>query len=408
MGKDKERAELLAKIEAAWPHYKQHPELVRSVELASNDQLKNHLALAQIIRDTEQAKPRPEIALSPRHSDSDRELFRRIHSLRWSLDGGYTLAHDECGDWYVGPRWVPFNLYSNAEFYGHSPGAQDCARILVQSAGAEKLWGDILSKYGRPHSADTGLSARQNNHADNIAAVLPVVCAEAKAGWALIPPLRPSEYKKQRDELARRAEQLALELERFYLSRDPDDCELPGLFDFRELMTQEELDRFDQAIRITTARIANRARNRAGLPGLDWEEYNDIGEDARALGYGSNDLHTMARIDAVEVYGLMERDHTQPHLPYGGVPTLPDMLRRIARKFEEDGKCPPIKNPNLANAERNFFTRVLCKYFWTSYGDVSPAIVRDIVTMFYPQSITENDVSQMISKIKVAHPLPES
>lgn len=403
------RAALLAKIEAAWPRYNQNAELARLIELASNDELRKHLAWAETI--AEGALELPELdddkALSPRYSEDDRKLFRRILSTKWNPSGGYTLAKDECGDWYAGRAWVPFNLFSHAEYCGYGS-VQECAKTLIEAPGAEKLWRDILLRYGRDHCSGTGLDARRNNHADSIAERLPTVCADAKAGWTAIPRLTPSEFKKQRDELARRAEHIATELERFYLPRDPDVCDFPGMLDFMELMTPEKRDKLDQAIRITTHGIVNRARKEAGVVGMDWDEYNDIGKKARGLGYQSGDLHPPAREDAVAVYQLILRDHSNPTSDwgYGGVPTLPDMMRRIAGKFEADGNWPPIKSPNLGTAERSFFARALCIYFWKSYGDVSPAIVRDIVSMFYAESITEGNVSQMLAKIKAAHPLP--
>lgn len=408
MSREDIRAALLAKIEAAWPCYKKSQELVRLVNLASNDQLRNHLALAELINDETQRDPKPLMELSPRHSEESRDLFARTLSMRWNPSGEYTLARDECGDWYSGPDWVPFNLLSAAVYEGGSPEEQRCAHTLMTAPRAEQLWSAIALKYARHHVEGSGRDARRNNHVDSIAASLPAACAEAKARWRAIPRLTPSEHKKQRDELARRAQQLAQELERFYLPRDPDDYEFPGILDFMALLTHEERDRFDVAVRRVGLLITNRARNEVGAAGMDWAAYNDIGDEARSLGYQAHDLHPPARQDAYEIYDLMLPDHTRPDLPYGGVPTLPDLLRRIAAKFQEDANDPPIKNPNLGNAERNFFARFLCRYFWKSYGNVSPSIVRDIVSMFYKQSITENDVSQMIARIKAAHPLADS
>ena len=400
MAADKEgiREALLAKIEEAWPRYRENSDLVRRVELASNDVLRKHLAWAEMMRDVDPVEPKPFREPSPLMPAQQAELFRRLIATRWSPDGGYTLARDECGDWYVGPDWVPFNLLNRAESSGYHPEERRCAKILIESVGAEKLWSDIEKRYADRRTA-----------ADGIASELPTICANAKASWLSIPRLTPKDFKEQRDELARRAEQLAIELERFYLPRDPDDCELPGLLDFAELMTQEELDRFDEFIRLTTLRIVNRARRSVDAVGLDWMEYNDISEDAKALGYKSDDLHTMARSDAIEIYQLLSKDHTNYNNDFwfGGVPTLPDMMRRIAGKFREDGDRPPIKSPNLATAESSFFTRELCKYFWKSYGDVSPAIVRDIVAMFYDGGVTEGNVSQIIAKVKAAYPLPQ-
>lgn len=330
--------------------------------------------------------------LSPRFSPEERELFRRLANARFGRKGNYILAREEAAGQYTGPDWMPFNLWQTAEYDRGLEG--DCARTLGNGAGAEKLWAAITARYHRT---------------DSIALSLPSVCADAKARWRVTPRATPSEYREQREKLSRNAEQLAVELERFYVHRDPDAHEFPGMLDFAELMTQPELDRLDEAIRYVAWGIASRALSDAGQTLPTWGEYNAIGEKARALGYSDDDLVTPAREAARAIYGLMQRDHvTYMRRPfdYGGVPTLPDLLRRIAGKFAEDGQDAPIARPNLANAERNFFTRALCKYFWTSFGDVSPAIVRDVVCMFYPQGIDENEVSQMAAKVREAHPLP--
>lgn len=309
---------------------------------------------------------------------------------------GYILAKDECS-WYDGPDWVPFNIWQSAEYGGNSSIERECARRLIDSPGAKELWEAIAKRYER---------------ADGVSGNLAVVCGDALESWRFMPRDTPSDFKEGREQLARRAEQLALELERFFMPRDADEHEWPGLLDVMQLMTKQQLDQFDQAIRITTFQVANSARVSAGLPRMDWEEYNDIGDAARAMGYQSDQpyredyIPSPARNDAFGVYGLLQPDHTRPDLPYGGVPTLPDMLRRIAGKFREDGDIPPLTRPNLANAERNFFTRFLCKYFWKSFRDVSPAIVRDVVSMFYPQGIGENDVSQVVAQVKRDYPLP--
>lgn len=394
MDRDEIRAVLQAKIKAAWPKYVDNPVLARAVELGSNDDLRRYLAQAELLRDTRPEKRKEWHEPSPRIPADEAELMRLVLMTRTGNElppHHYVLACDEIHA-YDGPAWVPFNLWGQFKYEGRGPLVSQCARELIESAGAEALWAAIAKKYPRP---------------DWISVNLAVVCADAKANWQAMPRDTPSDFKEGRENLARRAEQLAIELERFYLPRDPDECELPGLLDFAELMTQEELDRFDQAIRLAAMRIANRARKQAGVCGMDWDEYNDIGKEARALGYQTADLHTPARQDATEIYQLLQKDHTNYNNDhwYGGVPTLPDMMRRIAQKFREDGDMPPLTRPNLANAERNFFTRFLCKYFWTSFGDVSPAIVRDIVSMFYPQGIGENDVSQVVAQVKRSYPL---
>lgn len=332
--------------------------------------------------------------LSPLKSSEDREIYDRVANARFGGAHRYMLARDECGDLYTGPAWAPFNLWHSAE-YGHGA-ERDCARVLCYGTGAEMLWAEIAARYPEP---------------DSVALSLPTVCADAKARWAAIPRLTPSEFRKHVEKLARQAEQLAVELERFNLPRDPDTYEFPGLLDFTELMTKEEQAQLDHAIRINTYIVANNARNRAGLPPNTWGEYNDIGDDARALGYQNEQpyrpgyIHTPSRTDAHYIYSLMLCDHTRPDWPYGGVPSLPDMLRRIAGKFAESAMVAPLARPNHPNAERNFFARLVCKYFWQSWAGISPAIVRDVVCMFHPQGIDENEVSQMAAPVKAKFPL---
>ncbi len=388
MGRDREtvRAALLAKLEATWARYKENPELRRMVDRASNADLRKHLAWAECLSET--ALESDADTLSPRYSDDDRRTFGRMRHARWSPHGmGYSLAANECS-WYRGPDWVPFNLWQTAE-YGQGS-VRDCAEVLCYGTGAEQLWAAIAAKYSRP---------------DGVALSLPMVCAEAKSRWAVTPRDKPSDYREQRETLARHARQLAVELERFFLPRDPDDYEFSGLLDFTELMTVEELACLDHATRLTSHVIGNRALRRAGLRPVAWDEYNDIGDKARELGWRDEDLHAPAREDAMDIYALMQRDHSRPDWPYGGIPPLPDMLRRIAGRFAEDGQDAPIARPNLPNAERNFFARAVCKYFWQSRADISPAIVRDVVCMFYSQGMGENEVSQMAARVKAAHPL---
>lgn len=389
MGRDRDtvRVALLAKLEATWPRYRDSPELRRRVEAASNAELRKHLAWAELMSET--ALEPDADTLSPRFSEHERKSFGRIRHAHWSsVASAYALARDVCS-WYAGPDWTPFNLWQTAE-YGSGLVAS-CAKVLSSEAGAETLWASIAAKYPRP---------------DAVALTLPMVCAEAKARWRDIPRMTPSKFRANRERLAKHAEQLALELERFYLPRDPDDCEFAGLWDFAELLTQEELDKLDASIRHTTANIANRALERVGHHHMDWDRYNGTGDESQ--GSGLNGDLPPARLDARDVYSLLQRDHVahwQFDYEYVGVPTLPDMLRRIARKFAEDGQDAPLQRPNRPNAERNFFARAVCKYFWQSHACVSPAIVRDIVCMFYPQGIDENEVSQLAARVKAAHPL---
>jgi hypothetical protein len=391
-GRDDVRAELLAKIEAEFPRYRENSRLVREIELASHDDLRKHLAWAEELSDTTPLEAGDWIEPSPRMSAGESDLMRKILSSRNGVvlrtgevkpPHTYILAIEEC-EWYSGPSWVPFNLWQVAEYGGNSSLERICANKLLNATKAQDLWSAIASKYSEPDMISVNLAA---------------ICANAEAAWQVTPRDTPSYFRDGRERLARSAEKIAHELERFYLPRDEDEHELPGLLDFTQLLTREEEERFDQAIRITTARIVNGAREMLEAPRMSWEQYNESEEDAR---------YSFARMDAHQVYALLLSDHSAPQNTdfYGGVPTLPDLLRRIAKKFREDADLPPLSRPNLANAKRNFFTRAICKYFWRSFGDVSPAIVRDIVSVFFDQGIGENEVSQILAKVKRDYPLP--
>lgn len=388
MGKDAElthdeiRAILIEKIRAAWPGTLPDS-LERDIELASIAGLRQRLAVAEVARDMEPHEPKewepPEP--SPLIPERERELMRRGLNTRTGNENPihtYVLARDECARFYSGPPWVPFNLWGLHEYRSQHPLITECAAKLIGHPDAEDLWDTIKQRYERP---------------DNIAAQLPVVCANAIADWRTLPKMTPSEYKSQREDLARKARQLATELDRFFLARDPDGQELPGLMDFTQLMTDEELTRFDTAIVRTTGMIVNRARRAAGARELDMYEYDDS-QNGTAV--------SQARMDARLVYELLLKDHEEPDYGYGGVPTLPDMLRRIADQCILDSNDPPLSRPNATNTERNRFAHAVIRYFWTSYQDVSPNIVARVVSIFFAQGITENEVSQMIPKVKQA------
>lgn len=394
LNREEVREVLVAKITAAFPRYINNPELARAVELGSNDDLRKHLACAELLATVEPVAPREYVEPAPLTPEEERERSKRVLSICTGAGmptHRFVMARDQCEGFYDGPAWVPFNLWSLYKYEGQSP-ISDCAGELIHHPDAESLWTAIGEKYERPN---------------NVAGNLPVICANAIADWRAMPRDTPAQHKVKRDDLARKAKQLAIELERFFLARDPDEHELPGLFDFTQLMTDDERERLDVTVRRMTGLIVNRARKDAGVRKLDWDKYNSIGDDARALGYRDSDLYTPARKDANLIYQLMLRDHTAPYdYPYGGVPMLPDMLRRIGGLFTADGDDPPLSRPNAANTERNRFARAVIRYFWTSYGDVSPNIVARIVSVFFPQGIKDDDVSQMIPKVKAVYPLP--
>src|SRR5690606_19286240 len=87
--------------------------------------------------------------LSPRYTEADRAAFGRIHRTAWNPSGSYTLAKDVWGEQYTGPSWVPMNLKSHAEYDYGNPLVRECAKTLIEAAGAEKLWSDIADKHGQ-------------------------------------------------------------------------------------------------------------------------------------------------------------------------------------------------------------------------------------------------------------------
>lgn len=378
--RDEIRAALIAKIRAAWPGGL--PEtLERDIQLSSVAGLRQRLAVAEYARDMESHEPKEWEPLepSPLIPEKECELMRRVLSQRTGYERPphtYVLARDECAGFYDGPAWVPFNLWSVHEFRPQPALVRECATQLIEHDDAESLWGAIAQRHERP---------------DSIAGNLPGVCANAIADWQTLPKRTPTQHKTQREDLARKAKQLATELECFFLARDPDGHELPGLLDFTQLMTDEELTRLDTTIVRMTGLIVNRARRMVGARELDWDEYNDT-QNGTAVSHARSDAHL--------IYELLLMDHDEPDYHYGGVPTLPDMLRRIADQCTWDGDDPPLTRPNGANTERNRFAQAVIRYFWTSYRDVSPNIIARIVSVFFRQGITDNEVSQMISVVK--------
>lgn len=330
-------------------------------------------------------KPRAMITEpSPLITGRDAALMRRVLSMRAGTalpPHQYTLASSD--DLYSGPDWLPFNLWQLCEFETFGPIVQRCAQKLARHADAKALWHAIAARYARP---------------DFVAGNLPVVCANAMADWQVQPRLTPSQYKASRARLANHARQLATELERFYLARDEDERENPGLLYFTQLQTDDEGMRFDDAQRYIGFAITNRARRDEGLRAIDWDEYHDD---------QAGTVHSAAERDVRLIRALtFPLDGGEPIIGYCGVPTLPDMLRRIADKFVADGETAPVARPKAPNTQRNRFAYAVVKYFWTSFGDVSPALVARITSVFFAQGITENEISQLARKVKTAHPLP--
>jgi hypothetical protein len=401
------RAALIAKITAAWPDWQNNDDLSKSIDLASNDDLRKYLALAEVAREIaaglqpvsggisderrQSSASDANDAASPTKSPNSNEqpqyvAIGSVNGKGFSEEDPthtYVFAIDyDLG--YTGPRWIPFNLFSQAQGYGfgsrnssiHLSGA--CARKLIDAAGAESLWAAIGKQY------------RGKGLPDYIAETLPARCAEYLHRWQAIPKLTPGEYREKRESLARRAEQLAKEVDIFYADAHIEDGE--G-FSFMRLLSEEEKSDAYTRIRYHNHVLRNSALKDAGVRGKDWNEYSSDFDPSCPLSAwnpspaASDAAHTWEIIDVI-------------------VPALPEMLNRLAMAFRADADKAPLSRPNIANAERNYFTRELCAYFWRECGDASPSIIADIVNIFFAQGISENEVSQIIRKVKSTHPLP--
>jgi hypothetical protein len=282
--------------------------------------------------------------------------------------GTYVLARYECIGFYTGPDWVPFNLWSNYEYAGDRQ-SSECAKKLIFSPGARELWAAIAEKYERP---------------DNIAATLPRRCAEFTANWKATPKATPGDFRRSRQELKKMAETLAHELERFFHHRDPPDES--GTINFTQLLTEEEQDSMDQRILWHNYGIHNYALKAHGHRGVDYEDF----------------LKVEGVFPTYEL--LLMDDRSEP----GIVPDLPSLLRRIGAIFADDGQTPPLQRPNAANAERNYFVRRLIRYFKHECGEASPTIIAAIVSFFFAQGITDNEVSKQMNVLPDGRPWPPS
>lgn len=279
---------------------------------------------------------------------------------------GYRLAKDtHVGMSYSGPDWVPHNLWQQYEYEFGAPGAnpertRQCAQKLIFNPGAKEIWDLIAGKYDRP---------------DNIASTLADRCAEFLDQWHATPKRTPSEHRESRLELQRRAEQLAIELERFFDRHFHGGDSKPN---FTLLLSEDEQQGMLKRMQAHNHRVRNRALQDAGLTGHRFQEYLESGqsvEDARDLDWL-----------------LLLEDEAEP----GIVPDLPDMLRRIGKFFAEDADPAPLQRPNGENAERNYFVRRLVRYFKHEHGSVSPTIVARVTAVFFAEGITDNEVSKQL------------
>jgi hypothetical protein len=277
----------------------------------------------------------------------------------------YVLAKDMCTDMaYNGPDWAPFNLWQQCEYGPHGPNparTQECAKTLLYGATARELWALIAERYERP---------------DNIAAALPVRCAEYLDHWHVTPKVTPSEHREARQRLAQHAKQLAIELARFF---DRWDYEDSTPINFTQLLTEAEQEATDERIRHHNHILRNRALMDVGADGREYADYTAGPDSSQPISIWNP---AQSASDSNDTTSLI----------LSIVPDLPDMMRRIAKLFEKDGQAAPLQRPGADNAERNFFVRNLIRYFLHEHGGTSPTIVARITSMFFAQGITDNEV----------------
>lgn len=361
----------------------------RSIELASNDDLRKYLAFAELARSIPvnasrieppaqvDSRNENELGDSPwpkrRHARPLREVVNSRGYSEENPQHTYVLAIDYIDD-YRGHPWIPFNLLSASD----SSVASTYARALMDSTGSRDLWdriGDHYRGQGRP---------------DSIAATLPIRCAEFSARWRALPKSSPSEYAEARRTLSRKASQLSIEIERFLAEADRDDGE--GLT-FMRLLSGEERERALQRVQRYCHTTLNKTLKKNGIRGIDYDDYVQPREGARE----GSPLNLPSCIgDVSDAWDLID----------SVVPPLPQLMARLSNLFADDAGNAPLSRPNAVNAERNYFASQLCVYFWTEYGSVSPAIVSRIVSVFHAQGISENEVSQIARRTKREHPLP--
>jgi len=291
----------------------------------------------------------------------------------------YVLAKDMCTNpTYNGPNWAPFNLWQQCECDAPGPNparTRECAKTLLYCATARELWALIAERYDRP---------------DNIAAALPVRCAEYLDHWQATPKVTPSEHREARVMLKRHAEQLAIELARFF---DRWDYEDPGEINFTQLLTEPEQETMYERIRQHNHGLRNAALKDAGVGTRNYADYVGEFDPNRPISPWNP---SPAANDTGDTLGLI----------LDTVPTLPDMMRRIAKLFEEDGQVAPLQRPGADNAERNFFVRNLIRYFLREHGSMSPTIVARITSMFFAQGITDNEVSKQVAFLPDGRRMP--
>jgi len=302
----------------------------------------------------------------------------------------FLLAKEMDPKTHTGPAWVPFNLWQAYE-YGSDSQLKEVARTLIFSPGAEEVWATIEKSYDRPN---------------NLTSTLPLTICGAFDHWARISKATPSDHRKLMTRLRNHARSLATEIERINLLREYLTGEP---LDFMELYTEEERTQVHANVRLhnlylrKTVEIEQKGKPLGYRMGdvagrvtrEDWDEYNRPKEDPNApespvnLSVASNEAHATWRL----IHG-----DPADGVP-GIVPPLPELFKRLAAEFDAMAKVPALQRPSHANAKRNFVARQLAQYFKSSAGQASPSLIAKIVSMFFPQGISENEVSQMLAKL---------
>lgn len=301
----------------------------------------------------------------------------------------FLLAKEMDPDSHTGPAWVPFSLWQAYEF-SEDVRLKEVARTLIFSPGAEELWATIERTFDRPNNLTTSL---------------PFTICGAIEHWSRISKETPSNHRKMMIRLRSHAKALAAEIDRInmlreYLTGEP--------LDFMELHSEEERKEIYGRVRLhnlslrKTAELEQEGKElgykmgevAAPVTREDWEAYNRPEDPAQPE---SPINHSVASSEAHATWQLIHGD-AGDGLP-GIVPSFPELFRRLADQFGAMADHPALQRPSHANAKRNFFTRQLGTYFKNSGGQASPVLIAKIISMFFSQGISENEVSQMLAKL---------
>lgn len=286
--------------------------------------------------------------------------------------GKFLLAKDMYrGMGYDGPEWVPFQLWQAKD---HAP-TDVFAEALISSPGARELWDLIAQKFDRPN---------------DVAIQLPMRLAEASDKWRLVSKRTPADHREHCLRMKANALALATELDAVEAR---ERFETGEVFDFMRLYDSREKEIVYQNVAIYTLRHGSDFPDEN--PGATLGDYLAPEDTDSPL---SPVNKSAANYDAGPLWELLCGDDEQ--WP-GIVPTLPGQLRRLAAYFDGLSNNPPLMRPTYENAERNFVSRYLCAYFQNSYGFVSPTIVARVISIFFAQGITDNEVSQQVAKLSL-------